>query len=210
MNTKDKLNVTEDVNTKEKEKKELYEKINFDMKLFMEIFEQEKGKNILISAYSIYMALSLLANGATGITQMEIIKMLCANNENGDEIDINKINNLMNIKNLMYVKDLMDINKLTNINQINGEISEFNEIKDFTISNNLMNISEINEKILEMHKQIEELNTTNLEILNKNLLEINKQILETEDPQVEIKIANSIWIKKGYKPSECFNKTTNL
>ena len=49
---------------------------SFQDNLFKKIIENNKGKNIMISPFSIYQVLSLLSNGAKGDTQKEILKAL--------------------------------------------------------------------------------------------------------------------------------------
>ena len=53
----------------------------FQDNLFTKIIENNEGKNIMISPFSIYQVLSLLSNGAKGDTQKEILKTLYPDKE---------------------------------------------------------------------------------------------------------------------------------
>ena len=50
--------------------------LSFQDNIFQKLIENKKGENIMISPLSLYQALSLLANGASGETQKEILKVL--------------------------------------------------------------------------------------------------------------------------------------
>ena len=67
----------------------------FQDNLFKKIIENNEGKNIMISPFSIYQVLSLLSNGAKGDTQKEILKVLYPNKEINENL-LNKINSNIN------------------------------------------------------------------------------------------------------------------
>ena len=51
----------------------------FQTDIFIELNSNKKGENLIISPLSIYQVLSLLANGANGETQSEMLKTLGSN-----------------------------------------------------------------------------------------------------------------------------------
>ena len=69
--------------------------LSFQDNFFRKMVEAKKGENIMISPLSLYQALSLLCNGASGETQKEILKVLYPDKNK----DIEAINN--NIKELI-------------------------------------------------------------------------------------------------------------
>ena len=68
---------------------------SFQDNLFKKIIENNEGKNIMISPFSIYQVLSLLSNGAKGETQKEILKVLYPNKEINENL-LNQINSNIN------------------------------------------------------------------------------------------------------------------
>ena len=67
--------------------------LSFQENLLIQIFEKNEKKNIMISPLGIYQILSLLANGAEGETQKEILQLLFPNQQIKDNnIILNKIN----------------------------------------------------------------------------------------------------------------------
>ena len=68
---------------------------SFQDNLFKKIIENNKGKNIMISPFSIYQVLSLLSNGAKGDTQKEILKALYPDKTINENL-LNQINSNIN------------------------------------------------------------------------------------------------------------------
>ena len=53
----------------------------FQEKLFLNIYEDNRDNNIMISPFIIYQVLSLLSNGAKGETQKEILEVIASKEE---------------------------------------------------------------------------------------------------------------------------------
>ena len=68
---------------------------SFQDNLLKKIIENNEGKNIMISPFSIYQVLSLLSNGAKGDTQKEILKALYPDKEINENL-LNQINSNIN------------------------------------------------------------------------------------------------------------------
>lgn len=76
---------------------------SFQENLFKLILESNEDKNVMISPFGIYQVLTILANGAVGQTQNEILETLFTNEKITNNLDIlNKINNNI-IKILSYL-----------------------------------------------------------------------------------------------------------
>ena len=84
---------------------------SFQDNLLKEIIENNEGKNIMISPFSIYQVLSLLSNGAKGDTQKEILKALYPDKEINENL-LNKINSNINqiISNIESENDQNSLN----------------------------------------------------------------------------------------------------
>ena len=73
----------------------------FQISLFNQLNQKNKGKNLAISPLSIFQALSLVTNGANGETQNELLKLL--DNKGMEEI------NEINIKIISKIKDMSSL-----------------------------------------------------------------------------------------------------
>jgi serpin B len=73
----------------------------FQISLFNQLNQKNKGKNLTISPLSIFQALSLVTNGANGETQNELLKLL--DNKGMEEI------NEINIKIISKIKDMSSL-----------------------------------------------------------------------------------------------------
>ena len=75
----------------------------FQEDLFVNIYEKNEDKNIMISPFGIYQVLAILANGAVGETQTEILQNLLSKEEIKNTSNaLNKINdNLIHL--LQYI-----------------------------------------------------------------------------------------------------------
>ena len=84
---------------------------SFQDNLFKKIIENNEGKNIMISPFSIYQVLSLLSNGAKGDTQKEILKALYPDKEINENL-LNQINSNINqiISNIESENDQNSLN----------------------------------------------------------------------------------------------------
>ena len=76
--------------------------LSFQDNFFQKVIESKKGENIMVSPLSLYQILSLLANGASGETQKEILNMLYP-----DQIIDNNALNILN-SNIEQIISIID------------------------------------------------------------------------------------------------------
>ena len=108
------------------------------------ILENNENSNIMISPLGIYHILSILANGADGETQKEILNILYPNDKRENAIILNEINN-------NFISILSNILKETNPTSINDNNSK--EKKDKHFNNSMCNLSDCsNEDYISLFK----------------------------------------------------------
>ena len=155
------------------------------------ILEKNENKNFMISPFGIYQALSILANGATGQTQKEMLQVLYPNKNIDDTtLTLNKINsNLIQVLEKLSKEDFivphttsLNIPRITLSKKTKGIFS--NDI-DESIDLDIQDFPEINS--FKNNKNIKK---------NDNLIFNN---------------VNGLFIKKGYNILEEFSlKCKNL
>ena len=97
--------------------------LSFQENLFKTILQKDKGKNILISPFSIYQILALTSNGAAEETLEEMLKVLIPYKD----ID-NEIQNTLNLNLIDIIKKLTPKEEIKNDNENNNEDNEENII----------------------------------------------------------------------------------
>ena len=90
---------------------------NFQINMLQEINKSNIGKNFMISPLSIYLILSLTANGAENNTLREMLKALCQKNK----IELNKKNTLLS----------SSIAKLKSVELANAIFTKFKPLDNF-------------------------------------------------------------------------------
>ena len=91
--------------------------LSFQDNIFQKLIENKKGENIMISTLSLYQALSLLANGASGETQKEILKVLYPE-QNIDNNILNLLNS--NIEQIFSIIESENSEKNNDIMYLEG------------------------------------------------------------------------------------------
>lgn len=94
----------------------------FQEKLFLNIYEDNRENNIMISPLGLYQVLSILSNGANGETQKEILEVITSKEEvkNNNEI-LDNINN--NFKNILSNLSILNTEELSNENTHNQQVN---------------------------------------------------------------------------------------
>lgn len=112
----------------------------FQDKLFTKILEKNEEKNIMISPFSIYQVLSILANGAVDMTQKEILQVIFPDNEIEDNnYTLTQLNN-------NFIKILNDLSKEDAIEPSKTTIEEIS-LKQGLIFNEIGNSGNQNKYI---------------------------------------------------------------
>ena len=93
--------------------------LSFQENLFKTILQKDKGKNILISPFSIYQILALTSNGAAEETLEEMLKVLIPYKN----ID-NEIQNTLNLNLIDIIKKITPKEEIKNDNENNNEDNE--------------------------------------------------------------------------------------
>ena len=110
--------------------------LSFQDNFFQKVIESKKGENIMVSPLSLYQILSLLANGASGETQKEILNMLYPD----QIIDNNALNILnSNIEQIISIIDSENSKKNNDNNNDNDIIYLEEEDGDAKIKFNNVN-----------------------------------------------------------------------
>ena len=90
--------------------------LSFQENLFKTILQKDKGKNILISPFSIYQILALTSNGAAEETLEEMLKVLIPYKN----ID-NEIQNTLNLNLIDIIEKIIPKEEIQNDNENNNE-----------------------------------------------------------------------------------------
>ena len=115
-----------------------YSQQSFQDDLLTNILQYNENSNIMISPLGIYQILSILANGADGETQKEILDILYPNEKKENLIVLDEINN--NI-----IEILSNLSKGTNFTTINNNnLKENKNLKLNDITNNLTHYNKDN------------------------------------------------------------------
>ena len=112
----------------------------FQDKLFTKILEKNEEKNIMISPFSIYQVLSILANGLVDMTQKEILQVIFSDNEVEDNnYTLTQLNN-------NFTKILNDLSKENAIEPSTTTIEENsgNQNNDIDKSSNNLIFNNVN------------------------------------------------------------------
>ena len=96
--------------------------LSFQENLFKTILQKDKGKNILISPFSIYQILALTSNGAAEETLEEMLKVLIPYKN----ID-NEIQNTLNLNLIDIIEKITPKEEIQNDNENNNEKNNGNK-----------------------------------------------------------------------------------
>ena len=193
---------------------------SFQEDLFMNIYEKNEDKNIMISPFGLYQVLAILANGARGETQTEILQNLLSKEEiKNTKNALSKINeNLINILQSI-AKESQNENKIKENNNLFPEIVNddsgegdcnliFNDINSFFIKNS-------NKIFDEFASDCKNLNASFFELVDEE--QINnycsentngkiKNIIEQLDPRTEFIFLNILYFKASWsEPFESYD-----
>ena len=111
----------------------------FQISLFNQLNQKNKGKNLTISPLSIFQALSLVTNGANGETQNELLKLL--DNKGMEEINEINIKIISKIKNMSSLEIANAI--MTRVSPLPSFIKIAKEIYSSEIQS-LKNVQQVN------------------------------------------------------------------
>ena len=146
----------------------------FQTDIFTEINSDKKGENLIISPLSIYQVLSLLANGANGETQSEMLKTLGSNTLD----ELNDIN----------FKILSKSTEFSTIDIANAIMARQKPLKDFC---------DIADKYLASIDTLESVEQVN-EWCNKNTHGKIKKIINELSPTTIMILLNAVYFKGNW------------
>ena len=144
---------------------------SFQLSIFDELNKSNRGKNLIISPLSIFQILSLTANGASGNTQLEMIKAL----KNTDIDTLNAIN----------YEILEASNEFKSIEIANAVMSKFTPSQEF------MDVAEKYCATLEELISLEQVNNWCSEKTHGKIT----KILNKLDPSVQMILLNAVYFK---------------
>ena len=151
----------------------------FQTDIFSKINKDTKGKNLIISPLSIYQVLSLLANGANGETQLEMLKTLGSNTID----ELNEIN----------FKILSKSSQFSTIDIANAVMTRYKPLDDFC------NIANKYLAPMETLQSVEQVNNWCSENTHGKI----EKIIEELSPETVMILLNAIYFKgKWIRPFE--------
>ena len=156
----------------------------FQSDIFRQLNQNKKGQNLIISPLSIYQVLSLLANGANGETQSEMLKTLGSN----DIDELNEIN----------YKILKKAEGFSTIDIANAVMTKFRPMEDFC---------SIADKYLAPIQPLVSVDQVNNWCSEKTHGKINK-IIEELNPETVMLLLNAVYFKGKW--IKYFEKESNL
>ena len=156
----------------------------FQSNIFRQLNQNKKGQNLIISPLSIYQVLSLLANGANGETQSEMLKTLGSNNID----ELNEIN----------YKILKKAEGFSTIDIANAVMTKFRPMEDFC---------SIADKYLAPIQPLVSVDQVNNWCSEKTHGKINK-IIEELNPETVMLLLNAVYFKGKW--IKYFEKESNL
>ena len=156
----------------------------FQSDIFRQLNQNKKGQNLIISPLSIYQVLSLLANGANGETQSEMLKTLGSNNID----ELNEIN----------YKILKKAEGFSTIDIANAVMTKFRPMEDFC---------SIADKYLAPIQPLVSVDQVNNWCSEKTHGKINK-IIEELNPETVMLLLNAVYFKGKW--IKYFEKESNL
>ena len=156
----------------------------FQSDIFRQLNQNKKGQNLIISPLSIYQVLSLLANGANGETQSEMLKTLGSNNID----ELNEIN----------YKILKKAEGFSTIDIANAVMTKFRPMEDFC---------SIADKYLSPIQPLVSVDQVNNWCSEKTHGKINK-IIEELNPETVMLLLNAVYFKGKW--IKYFEKESNL
>ena len=156
----------------------------FQSDIFRQLNQNKKGQNLIISPLSIYQVLSLLANGANGETQSEMLKTLGSNNID----ELNEIN----------YKILKKAEGFSTIDIANAVMTKFRPMEDFC---------SIADKYLAPIQPLVSVDQVNNWCSEKTHGKINK-IIEELSPETVMLLLNAVYFKGKW--IKYFEKELNL
>ena len=156
----------------------------FQSDIFRQLNQNKKGQNLIISPLSIYQVLSLLANGANGETQSEMLKTLGSNNID----ELNEIN----------YKILKKAEGFSTIDIANAVMTKFRPMEDFC---------SIADKYLSPIQPLVSVDQVNNWCSEKTHGKINK-IIEELSPETVMLLLNAVYFKGKW--IKYFEKESNL
>ena len=156
----------------------------FQSDIFRQLNQNKKGQNLIISPLSIYQVLSLLANGANGETQSEMLKTLGSNNID----ELNEIN----------YKILKKAEGFSTIDIANAVMTKFRPMEDFC---------SIADKYLAPIQPLVSVDQVNNWCSEKTHGKINK-IIEELSPETVMLLLNAVYFKGKW--IKYFEKESNL
>ena len=151
----------------------------FQTDIFSNMNKDKKGKNLIISPLSIYQVLSLLANGANGETQSEMLKTLGSNTID----ELNEIN----------FKILSKSSQFSTIDMANAVMTRYKPLDDFcSIANKYL-------APMETLQSVEQVNNWCSENTHAKI----EKIIEELSPDTVMILLNAIYFKgKWLRPFE--------
>ena len=170
----------------------------FQDNLLTKLIEKEKYNNLMISPFSIYQFLSLLANGATGKTRNEVLQAFFPNKVIDKDTDTDALLNTINLN----MKEIMLNIELEDVGCPEGEDCK-------------INLRDINTLFIKSYVKLEDKFTKVCEIYNTSYFElmsveqINKYVYEQTNgkidnvitllpPDVSLVLANIIYFKGAW------------
>ena len=170
----------------------------FQDNLLRTFFEIEEGKNLMISPFSIYQFLSLLANGATGYTRKEVLQAFYPNKEIDNDTDTDTLLNGINSN----MKEILSNIALEDVKCPDGKDCKINfkDINALFITNDVR-LEDKFTKICEMY------NTSYFDLISVE--QINQYVSEQTNgkidnvitflpPDVSLVLANIIYFKGAW------------
>ena len=147
----------------------------FQDNLLTKLIEKEKYNNLMISPFSIYQFLSLLANGATGKTRNEVLQAFFPNKVIDKDTDTDALLNTINLN----MKEIMLNIELEDVGCPEGEDCK-------------INLRDINTLFIKSYVKLEDKFTKVCEIYNTSYFElmsveqINKYVYEQTNGKIDM------------------------
>ena len=160
------------------------EELTFQTQMFKKIHNLsniESKENILISPLSVYQLISLLSNGANGITQQEMLQtLLIDENISDDTLDA------LNSNNKKFINDAKNSKKLKIANAI---------LTNIELLNSFINIGQQYDSYVAKLEGVEQVNNWCYEHTNGKI----KKILDSLSPDCQIVLLNAIYFKSDWE-----------
>ena len=160
------------------------EELTFQTQMFKKIHNLsniESKENILISPLSVYQLISLLSNGANGITQQEMLQtLLIDENISDDTLDA------LNSNNKKFINDTKNSKKLKIANAI---------LTNIELLNSFINIGQQYDSYIAKLEGVEQVNNWCYEHTNGKI----KKILDSLSPDCKIVLLNAIYFKSDWE-----------